>query len=186
MRPLVADRIDQKWFEMEAVRRRWLATAVWIPLRAVTHPCKAGDFGFSGFTEEFFGVGSVAVPLGAKFAAEQLGWDDIGISHQHGSYVNDGKYVPCDAYMADGGAFEGVHLVLEQRANRNETREWHLHQDLVVALGLKREDDSWVSPDEGYVEVARLSRGNDNYPSALEVRAEHLRDYLCARGWRST
>ena len=55
------------------------------------------------------------------------------------------------------------------------------HQDLVIALRLKREGDIWVSPDEGYIEVARLQRDDDGSPFLLEFRAEHLKDYLCAR-----
>src|SRR5208283_2239440 len=58
---------------------------------------------------------------------------------------------------------------------------WHLHQDYVVTLGLQREGDIWVCPREGYSEVARLHRGGNGGPALLEVRAEHLKDYLCAR-----
>jgi hypothetical protein len=72
--------------------------------------------------------------------------------------------------------------VLEQRTNSAENSEWHLHQDFVITLGLKREGDTWVRPDEGYIEVAKLSKRADGDPDLLEVRASHLRDYLCARG----
>jgi hypothetical protein len=46
---------------------------------------------------------------------------------------------------------------------------------------LKREEDVWVRPDEGYVDVARLSRASDGAPELLEIRGGHLRDYLAAR-----
>ena len=58
---------------------------------------------------------------------------------------------------------------------------WHLHQDLVIALGLKREGDIWLCPDEGYIDVAHLKRREDGSAYLLEIRAEHLKDYLCAR-----
>jgi hypothetical protein len=70
---------------------------------------------------------------------------------------------------------------LDQRGNREEPNQWLLHQDFVIALSLKREDDVWVAPNEGYVEVARVQHGEDGSPFLLEVRAEHLKDYLCAR-----
>jgi hypothetical protein len=174
--------MNQDWFEMKDVRRRRLATSVWIPLRAVQTIEKHGSYGYEGFKEEFFGAGTLAVPVEKKANAEKLGWMDVGIIHEHGSYVQDGKYHPADVYEDYDGEFKGIYLVLEQRANSIETKEWHLNQDLVIALALKREGDIWVSPDEGYIEVAKLHRRNDDSPFLIEFRAEHLKDYLCARG----
>jgi hypothetical protein len=173
--------MNQDWFEMKDVRRRKLATSVWIPLRAVHTIEKHGSYGYDGFKEEFFGAGTLAVSVEKKAKAEKLGWMDVGIIHEHGSYVQDDKYHPADVYEDDNGEFRGIYLVLEQRANSIETKEWHLNQDLVIALALKREGDTWVSPDEGYIEVAKLHRRDDGSPFLLEFRAEHLKDYLCAR-----
>ena len=60
--------------------------------------------------------------------------------------------------------------------------EWHLHQDLVLALNLKREGDKWLAMDEGYIEVVRLTRSSGKPVLSIEMRSEHLPDYLCARG----
>ena len=174
--------MNQEWFEMKDVRRRKLATSVWIPLRAIHSIEKISSYGKEGFKEEFFGAGTLAVSIDKKEKAEKLGWMEVGISHEHGSYVQDGKYHPADIYEDYDGDFLGIHLVLEQRSNTNENNEWHLHQDLVIALRLKREGDVWVSPDEGYIEVAKLHRREDGTAFLLEFRAEQLRDYLCARG----
>ena len=76
----------------------------------------------------------------------------------------------------------GTGLVIEQSLNSQEQSVWHLHQDFVVALRLMREGDKWLRPDEGYLDVARLVRDEMGEPKRLEVRAEQLRDYLCARG----
>jgi len=173
--------MHQTWFEMRDVRRRRLATSVWIPLRAAHIVQKEGRYGYAGFKEEFFGLGSLAVAVEKKQFARELGWMDVGIAYDHGPLVEGERYLPSDIYEDSAGQFTGVHLVLAQRANRLEVKEWHLHQDLVIALGLKREADVWVSPDEGYIEAARLRRGDDATPCLLEVRADHLRDYLCAR-----
>src|SRR5439155_1361452 len=82
---------------------------------------------------------------------------------------------------SDYDGFPGMYLVLDQRGNAEEHREWHLHQDLTLTLRLKREGDIWVSIDEGYIEVAKLERNDDGSPRLLSVRASHLKDYLCAR-----
>ncbi len=105
----------------------------------------------------------------------------VGIGNEHRPYVESGRYVPSDVYEHHSGEMIGIPLVLQQRTNCEEVRVWHLHQDFVIALRLLGENDTWVCPDEGYIEVARLLRYPDGRPYLLEVRAEHLRDYLCAR-----
>jgi hypothetical protein len=174
--------VEQMWFEMPEVRRRKLANAVWIPLRAMHRIEEIGADWHAGYKSEFYGVGTLAVPTANKREAEELGWTDVGILHHHSGRVEENKYIPADIYQDHRGALSAVHLVLDQRGNSAENSEWHLHQDFAITLGLKREGDSWVRPDEGYIEVAKLSKRADGSPSLLEVRASHLRDYLCARG----
>jgi hypothetical protein len=141
--------MKQDWFEMKAVRKRKLNAAVWIPLRAENLIEKTGQYGFPGFKEEFFGAGTIAVPIVARDSAGQLGWSDIGIAKSHRPRFHNGIYSPSDIYDSHVGDFRGIHLVLEQHMNRFEVNEWHLNQDLVLALALKREGDVWVSPKEG-------------------------------------
>lgn len=173
--------MNQTWFEMIEIRRRQFASSVWIPLRAI-HPIREeGKQGHIGFKEEFFGAGSLVIPIAQKVKAAKLGWSDIGISHEHRACVDDGRYIPSDVYEYSRGEQIGLPLVLEQRLNRNEQPVWHLHQDLVIALELMRDGDRWICPNEGYVEVARLLRHQDGRPILLEVKTEFLLDYLCAR-----
>jgi len=173
--------VDQNWFEMPEVRRRKLANAVWIPLRAIHRIEEIGNHGHAGYRSEFFGVGTLAVPTEKRVEAEKLGWMDVGIRHQHSGYVEEDNYIPADVYQHYRAEFSGLHLVLDQRGNSAENSQWHLHQDFAVTLGLKREADLWRRPDEGYIDVVKLSRTEDGSPYLLEVRASHLRDYLCAR-----
>ena len=56
----------QAWFEMAEIRRQKFASSVWIPLRAVQPICEEGKRGHLGFKEEFFGAGSLAVPVARK------------------------------------------------------------------------------------------------------------------------
>lgn len=76
----------------------------------------------------------------------------------------------------------GTGLVIEQSFDGEAPTEWHLHQDFVISLGLQRQGDIWVRPVEGFQEVVRLVRDERDRPVQLDVRAEHLRDYLKARG----
>lgn len=85
-------------------------------------------------------------------------------------------------YSDHRSGYVGTGLVIEQSLNSKDGKVWHLHQDLVIALGLMREGDIWLRPAEGYLEAARLLRDTEGEPNRLEIRAELLRDYLCARG----
>lgn len=171
--------MNQEWFEMPEIRRRQFSKSVWIPLRAVNGK-RQGKYGYEGYREEFFGAGSIAVPMKYAASVQKLGWSDIGIRHQHAGYVENGAYVPADVYVDYRGDLNGVHLVLDQMSHDDAPPVWHLNQDLVLTLGLKCEGNSWVSPREGYAEAARLLI-SDNKPILLEIKAEYLKDYLCAR-----
>lgn len=172
--------MNQSWFEMQDIRRKNFEKSVWIPLRAVLRN-EQGKYGYEGYKVDFFGSGSIAVPTRNLEAAKKLKWMDIGISHQHYGCVEDGVYIPADIYKDDRSEFEGVHLVLEQMSHDDDPNIWHLNQDLVLTLGLKREGNAWVCPQDGYTEVARLSVTEGNKPTLLEIKAQYLKDYLCAR-----
>ncbi len=57
---------NQKWFEMEDIIRGLSKKKVWIPLRAVQKIKDGGKYGYAGFKEEFFGSGTVAIPVSQK------------------------------------------------------------------------------------------------------------------------
>lgn len=172
----------QSWFEMKDVERRRFNNAVWIPLYASQQLEKSGTYGYDGYKEEYFGCGTIAVPLVNRINASKLGWMDIGLIHSSSPWIDeDGTYIPAELYINQVGDFEGVHLALLQNFEKPDNCELHLNQDFILALGLKRENDIWVCPSEGYIDVARLKRKSDGTPYLLEVRAEHLKDYLCAR-----
>lgn len=175
------EQVKQDWFEMQDIRRKNYSKSVWIPLRAVLYKIQEGKYGFEGYKKDFFGCGTVAIPQINLKSARKLTWSDIGISNHHFGCVEDGTYIPAEVYSDFGGEFKGVHLVLEQESNDDDPYLWHLNQDLVLTLGLKREGNSWVRPLDGYVEVARLSVTEKNKPILLEIKAQYLKDYLCAR-----
>jgi hypothetical protein len=173
--------VDQDWFEMKKIRKRNLNDAVWIPLRAAQTD-RQGQPGLLGYLEEFFGAGSVAIPIANRADGEALRWEDIGLMRNHRGFVdNNGSYLPADSYEPHDTRLNAVNVALAQDGNSEEPEEWHLHQDLAITLRLKREGDIWLAMNEDYCEVARLRRGNC-IPILLEIRAEYLKDYLCARG----
>ena len=173
--------VNQEWFEMSDIRRKVYNKSVWIPLRAVYQIEKNGKYGYEGYKEYFFGNGSIAVPLKHIEDVKKLGWSDIGIAHEHRGYVEDRVYLQADQYIDYNSGFEGVHLVLDQISYDEKPSIWHLNQDLVLALNLVRESNSWVCPKDGYIEAARLKVSENNKPLLLEIKAEYLKDYLCAR-----
>ncbi|PTT00363.1 hypothetical protein [Pseudomonas sp. HMWF006] len=173
-----------EWFQMADVRRRRLSAAIWIPLRQSEVIHKGGADRELGAFEESLCVGSLAVYADQREIGETLGWSSIGLMHTPGPYAFcDGRYKPADQYLhEDEEPPVGVELVLLNHFNSDHDTEWLINQDLLLALRLMQEGDSWVSPNEGYMEVIRQRRNEDGRVIAIEIRAEHLRDYLCARG----
>ena len=171
------------WFEMKEVRKRRFANAVWIPLRVSETIIKEGEYGYPGYREEFFGLGSLAVPFDRREAAQKLSWSEIGLSHSQGIWATKEFYKPAEIYQYNSKEDLGVELAMIQGFGGVAPEQWLLNQDVVFALGLLREGDSWLRPSEDYVAVARLRRTVDGKPVALEMKNEFLRDYLCARGY---
>ena len=118
--------LSQDWFEMRDIRKRNFSKSVWIPLRAVRHNVSEGKYGYEGYREDFFGTGSIAVPIKDIEEAKKLGWMDVGISHQHCGCVENGSYVPADVYKDYRGEFQAIHLVLEQASHDESPHIWHL------------------------------------------------------------
>ena len=84
--------MEKSWFDLKEIRKRRLVDAVWIPLRASELVEKAGTYGYPGFKEEFFGLGSVAIPIERRGEAEKLGWSEL--SGSQGSWACRDFYKP--------------------------------------------------------------------------------------------
>src|SRR5213595_2184847 len=71
---------NKEWFEAHRdsyehdvrERRKTLDRAVWVPLRSIDGTAKTGRYGYLGYSEDFLGVGTLAVPLDQRTAAEKL------------------------------------------------------------------------------------------------------------------
>lgn len=173
--------MDKTWFEMKEIRKRRMSNAVWLPLRVSDRMTHEGTYGYVGYKEEFLGVGSVAFPMEYREKAKSLNWMEIGLRHSQGVWASSDYYKPAEVYQYEDKVDLGIDLVLVQTFDADVPNIWHLNQDLVFALGLLREGDEWICPDEDFCVVARLRNDGDGHPVSLEIRNEFLRDYLCAR-----
>ncbi|KQR07201.1 hypothetical protein [Deinococcus sp. Leaf326] len=173
---------DQAWFEFRDRRKASYQRSPWVALRA-SELSATGISGRPGFEEEYYAVGSALYPTAARTEALTQQWMDLGQSAVTRGYVHQGKYVPSDQRPLEDPTTPGhiVPLVLEAEQIGSWPAEWHLHQDFTLTLQLRREDDRWVAPREGYREAARLLRDADGSPARLEVAQEFLLDYLTAR-----
>ncbi|KAA0939476.1 hypothetical protein [Psychrobacter sp. ANT_H59] len=179
--------IDQNWLEMPENIRKKFDNSVWIPLRAAKHFKNPIKFGYEKYTREIFSVGSIAVPTeNVQDIVDNYGWDDFGLSSIQKGYIHNSSYYQADQKpltLATDKDITGIHLVLEQDSYAEDRVSiWHLNQDLVLTFDLISENDKWLSPKDGYIEVARIERNSDRQPILLEIKAEFLKDYLCARG----
>lgn len=174
--------MDSEWFLFKDKRRQPLQKQNWIPLRANVDHKKVGHFGDSDYLRDTFACGSIAIPLANRSLGDSLGWSEIGL-HETRHYAGVDDYKPADTFRLNWSEPEpnGVSLVVAQHFSLGERPIWHLHTDLIVALGLKREGDTWLRPDEDFIDVVRLRRKGDGHPILLEIRTKFLRDYLRAR-----
>lgn len=170
------------WFLFKDQKRKLFQRQNWIPLRANVDYVKINRFGDNGYLRDSFACGTVAIPLKSRELGDRLGWSDIGL-HETRHYADKDGYKPADSFRLDWSNPEivGVSLILPQHFSLGEAPEWHVHTDLIIALGLRREGDVWIKPDENHAEVIRLRRDSDGSPNLVEIRTEFLRDYLKAR-----
>ncbi|EKY29699.1 hypothetical protein [Brevundimonas sp.] len=172
--------LNQTYFEMADVPAS--ASRTWIPLREnsdVDLDTPADLISASLFT----GVATLAVYAGQTENAGRLDWSDLNLQPHRAHVWTDG-YHPADIYQDN--RFEeplGINLVIDQDLEGAADGVWHLHPDVVLALRLSRDGDTWFRPEEGWVEVIRLIREDDR-PVRLEIRAEFLADYLAARSMK--
>lgn len=172
--------MTESWFEMKDLKKRKLDKSVWIPLRSEKSIRNKVEYGKIGYTEEFIGHGTLMLPVSKKSMTKDLDWMNVGISHAHSFNYLHGEYSQSE--MFENSDFQGIHLVINQSFDNNyDNNEWHLNQDLVINLGLKREKDIWVCPRQGYVEVAKLERDEKGSPILIQIKNQFLKDYLCAR-----
>lgn len=175
--------LSPEFFELSDIRV--IEGRSWIPLRQdekVRHESPSDSV---GGIRTYTGIATLAVLAADRGTVDAFTWNDVDPS-AHRPGLDGGHYRTVDAHCdwSEGRKVVGTRLVLAQAGSGGgfAPETWHLHQDLVFALRLEREGDAWFRPEEGWIEVARLKRGEEGRPVLLEIRAEMLSDYLAARG----
>jgi hypothetical protein len=174
----MASRGKKEWFEMRDVTRARLATGVWIPLH-VSDETREHHFGDPNHWSDYNGICTFAVLRKDRVAAEAVDWSRA--AETHGPYVNGKRYYSTETVISADEKPIGVHLALIQQFPGDLENQWTLNQDLIFALGLLREGDAWLSPQDGYTEVAQLRRNASGEPIGLYIKPDYLKDYLAAR-----
>ncbi|WP_029591532.1 hypothetical protein [Franconibacter pulveris] len=173
--------MDKDWILQQKETRRTFSKSTWIPLRQSSDN-EQGNVKDIGYTNEFFGCGSVAFPPENREVAEDLSWGEIGIGLTISPYAyKDGYYSTIDEYQYNDKDPIGVHLVLELPRPVVGGRQWILNPDLIAALRLIKEGEQWVRPEENFVVVAREVLNENGEQCLIEIKREFLLDYLAAR-----
>ncbi|WP_432340081.1 hypothetical protein [Yersinia enterocolitica] len=173
--------MDQDWILQKKETRRTFSKSTWVPLRASVEN-EDGNVKNIGYSNEFFGCGSVAFSPENREIAEKLSWGDIGLSRTIAPYAyEDGFYSTIYDYQYNDKEPIGVHLVLELPLPVIGGRQWILNPDLVAALRLIKEGNNWVRPEENFVVVAREILDENGEQRLIEIKREYLLDYLAAR-----
>jgi hypothetical protein len=175
--------MNQDWILQKKETRRTFANATWVPLRASIND-EQGQVEVTeiGYVSEFFGCGSVAFPPEHREVADQLGWSQVGIGHSAKPYAyEDGHYSSIDQYQINDKEPIGIELVFEHHQPVVGGTLWILNPDLVVALGLIKEGNNWVRPEEDFAVVARELLDDKGNHRQIEIKREFLIDYLAAR-----
>ncbi|EKO3902760.1 hypothetical protein GWZ48_000161 [Vibrio fluvialis] len=173
--------MNQDWILQKKETRRTFSKSTWVPLRASVEN-ENGNVKNIGYSNEFFGCGSVAFSPENREIAEKLSWMDIGLSRTIAPYAyEDGFYSTIYEYQYNDKEPIGVHLVLELPLPVVGGRQWILNPDLVAALRLIKEGDNWVRPEENFVVVAREILDEKGEQRLIEIKREYLLDYLAAR-----
>jgi hypothetical protein len=135
----------------------------------------------AAFREEYFIAVAIMLPANCREKALKLSWAHAQRNPDNRPYIQKNNYYSADCFEESELELTGTYPVLEQSFDGAEPRQLHLHQDLILGLGLLREEDKWVRPAEDYLEIARLDRNADKKAEAILIKTEHLRDYLAAR-----
>ena len=170
--------LDQ-WIRMEDLERYRIPSASWIPLRAQVVQ-QDGQHWKDGFVEEYFGAVAIRFPIEAREEAVVLPWSATWRGDDR-PWVDGETYEVAGSFVSNSGNLSGNFPVLAQNREADRATDWYLDQDVVLGLDLKREVNDWVRPAEDFINVVRQRVDHDAQPRLLEIRKEHLQDYLCAR-----
>jgi hypothetical protein len=113
-----------------------------------------------------------------KDKLKKIDWQSVTRHWPDSAWADSERFIPPGCHNEDERL---RYPVIQRWFETGEPTQWDIFQELEVGLDLLRRGDKWILPDENDVEVARLERDKKGKPTELLFRAEHLRDYLCAK-----
>ncbi|MDP3850694.1 MAG: hypothetical protein Q8Q59_09340 [Luteolibacter sp.] len=170
----------QKWLELADVENRKMSKRTWVPLM-VSDSESTGRHQEPGFRKQVTSIESLIVPLAERDRFAEANWHSIQRNNPR-AWADEGRFIAPHEYTEDDETPIATYPVLRQSFDTGEQDIWHLLQEIELSLDLMRKGDVWARPVEDYIEVVRLRRDSEGRPVAMEIRAEHFRDYLAARG----
>lgn len=173
--------IQPEWYNLSDWKKNDFNRRTWIPLKHCATLVDEGRYGYIGYRNEFISISSAMLPLETKDKALKTQWSSFNVHSNNKYWIEDNKYYTSGTYKDYDSKTIGNYLVLVQTFDSGEPQEWHLDQDLALALNLLREGDDWVRPEDDYEIVVRLIRDENNEPIKVEIKNKYLKDYLCAR-----
>jgi len=172
------EKCPQAWIEERDIEGRSFEKTTWIPLVAEEVELLRGRYGTLGHRKACRYIDSVIVPLDLQAEFKEVDWQSVSRNWPDFAWADDKRFVPPGCHGEDPRV---LYPVIQRSFATGEPKQWDLLQELEVGLGLYRQGDTWIRPEENDVEVAKLERDADGKPKALLIRAVHLRDYLCAK-----
>ena len=168
------------WLKLEDLRNHRFEKDTWIPLLKATVE-KTGESGMAGHRKSAEFVETVVVPLNDREEAEKAPLHLVRRKSDDAAWADKEKFLPPGTFRNHDEEVIGFHPVLRRGFQTGEPTEWILSQEIEFSLKLLRDGDKWVRPEENYVEVVKLQRDESGKPTCMAIKAEFLRDYLCAR-----
>ena len=174
---------DSDWFELKSERKPRMRKASWIPLYRDIET-KRGEWPATGYTEECALTRTAIFPAEVAGLHEKVGWNDVYRSGGDRPEAAKLAYLPARRVwnhhlLHDDEPVDGELLVFEHHTAIGV--EVFISPDLICALRLERTETGWAYPNDGYSEVIQELRRSDGTIHTVEIRAEYLKDYLCAR-----
>jgi hypothetical protein len=172
------EKCPQAWIEERDMEELSFDKATWIPLVVEKLDVSHGRSGTVGHRRAYRDIDSIIVPLDLQSEFKEVDWQSISRNWPDSAWADDKRFVPPGCHGEDPRI---LYPVIQRSFETGEPEQWDLLQELEVGLKLYRRGDVWIRPDENNIEVAKLERNPEGTPAVLLFRAEHLRDYLCAK-----
>lgn len=176
----IPDERSADWFRFVKELRRRYSTSTWVPLRASVERTM-GSVEDVGYVSDGIFVGTAAFSSNNRDVGDQTGWDEIGLGSSAAPYAFDnGIYKLASEYQYHDGETVGSNFVFDSSNWNPELSSWIIDPDLILALKLVKEGNTWVCPKENFVDVIREEQEASNF-RFISIRREWLLDYLSAR-----